>query len=180
MRKLSLSELSRLTIDEYRVVEKFRIVIVLDNLRSRYNIGAVFRTADAFRAKALYLCGITATPPCREINKTALGATESVDWIFFETTIQAINHLRSSGFIIYAVEQTERSIHLDRFAIPGEASNIALVLRNAVHGVDQAIVDACDGVIEIPQFGTKHSLNAAMSAGIVMWQIINLLLKNKH
>lgn len=180
MRKLSLPELSRLSVEEYRIAEKFPVVIVLDNLRSRYNIGSVFRTADAFRAQALYLCGITATPPCREINKTALGATESVEWRHFETTLHAVSHLRSSSFKIFAIEQTENSISLDRLVFPEANQKIALIIGNEVFGVDQAIVDVCDCVIEIPQFGTKHSLNVAVSTGIVMWQIINLLLTNKY
>jgi 23S rRNA (guanosine2251-2'-O)-methyltransferase len=172
MRKLSLAELGRMNNEEHKKAFKLPVIVVLDNLRSQHNIGSVFRTADAFRFEAIYLCGISATPPQREINKTALGATESVNWKYFETTQDAIEELIASGYKICAIEQTEDSTPLSEFKIPAE-NGLAIVFGNEVSGVDQSIVDTSDFCVEIPQFGTKHSLNVAVSAGIISWVIVN-------
>jgi len=169
MRKLSMSELNRKTPDEFKKTEKVPIVIVLDNVRSMNNVGSVFRTADAFLLQAIYLCGVTATPPHREIQKTALGATETVTWKHFSTTIDAINDLRKDGFTIYAVEQAERSTMLDDLKL--DSKKIALIFGNEVNGVDQEALNICDACIEIPQHGTKHSINLAVSVGIVVWEM---------
>jgi 23S rRNA (guanosine2251-2'-O)-methyltransferase len=168
MKKLQMDELNRLSVEEFKKADKSGLVIVLDNIRSQHNIGSVFRTADAFRAEALYLCGITATPPHREIQKTALGATESVHWAYFEHTPLAIEKLKAEGYCIIAVEQTDASILLNNF-VPEKGKKYALVFGNEVHGVAQDVVNTCDLSLEIPQFGTKHSLNIAVSAGIVLW-----------
>ncbi|MBE0662149.1 MAG: RNA methyltransferase [Bacteroidales bacterium] len=172
MRKLSLAELGRMNNEEHRKAQKLPVIVVLDNLRSQHNIGSIFRTADAFRFEAIYLCGISATPPQREMNKTALGATESVAWKYFETTLYAIEELKAKGYKICSVEQTEGSTPLSGFEIPA-ANGLAVVFGNEVTGVDQSIVDASDFCVEIPQYGTKHSLNVAVSAGIISWEIVN-------
>lgn len=170
MRKLLNRELERKTINQYHESEKSPFVIVLDNVRSQSNIGSIFRTADAFLTKAIYLCGITAAPPHREIQKTALGATESVDWKYFPKTIDAITELKESGYIILGIEQAEDSVELQNMKIiTGE--NYALVFGNEVNGVDQDIINLCDHCVEIPQFGTKHSFNIAISTGIVLWEL---------
>ena len=171
-----MDELNRKSAEEFKKASKLPVVIVLDNVRSMNNIGSVFRTADAFLLEAIYLCGVTAKPPHREIQKTALGATETVNWKYFETTLEAVNTLKSKGFKTYAVEQADQSIMLDKF-IP-EQGKIALVFGNEVSGVEQAVIDVCDACIEIPQFGTKHSLNISVSAGIVVWEVANYLNKN--
>lgn len=170
MRKLLNSELNRKTPEEVHISEKSPFIIVLDNVRSQSNVGSVFRTADAFLAEAVYLCGITGKPPSREIQKTALGATESVSWRYFQRTTEAINLLRSSGYRIVAIEQAEGSVELQDFT-PEEGQKYALVFGHEVSGVDQEVVDLCDICIEIPQFGMKHSFNIAVSAGIVLWEI---------
>jgi len=170
MRKLGNDELNRLNNEEYKKAEKLPCLVVLDNIRSLNNIGSVFRTSDAFRVGAVYLCGITATPPHREIHKTALGATESVDWLYFSETKDAIEKIKAEGYKVYSVEQAERSISLEKFQINSQ-DKIALVFGHEVHGVSQEIVDLSDGCIEIPQFGTKHSLNISVSMGIVIWDI---------
>lgn len=172
MRKLETHELNRLTVSDFKTVEKLQVVIVLDNVRSQNNIGSVFRTADAFRISALHLCGITATPPHREIHKTALGATESVSWKYFSSTMDSIAELKRNGFTICAVEQTTTSIPIGRF-FPGEHEKIALVFGNEVHGVDENVIKEVDTCLEIPQFGTKHSLNIAVAAGIVIWDLFS-------
>jgi 23S rRNA (guanosine2251-2'-O)-methyltransferase len=170
MRKLQTRELDRLTTEQYRKSEKAPFIIVLDNIRSQSNVGSVFRTADAFLTRSIYLCGITARPPHREIQKTALGATESVDWKYFEETAEAIRELKSKNFKIVGIEQAEGSTDLGDFSLePGKG--YALVFGNEVNGVDQKIIDECDYVVEIPQFGTKHSFNIAVSAGIVLWEL---------
>jgi len=169
MRKLSMDELGRKSTEEFKSASKIPIVIVLDNVRSMNNIGSVFRTADAFLLEGIYLCGVTATPPHREIQKTALGATESVSWKHFPSTIDAVNELKKDGFTVYAVEQAENSTMLDKLNLPDK--KIALVFGNEVSGVEQSVIDACAGCIEIPQYGTKHSLNLAVSMGIVIWEI---------
>lgn len=174
MRKLSMDELNRKTAEEFKRASKLPIVIVLDNVRSMNNVGSVFRTADAFLIEAIYLCGVTAKPPHREIQKTALGATETVNWKHFETTTDAIHSLKNEGYKIYAVEQADQSIMLDKF-IPAPG-NIALVFGNEVTGVEQAVIDVCDACIEIPQYGTKHSLNLAVSVGIMVWSVTRQIL----
>lgn len=169
MRKLLNSELERLTPEEYKASVKKNIIIVLDNVRSLLNTGSVFRTADAFKAESLYLCGITGTPPHREINKTALGATESVPWKYFGNTPDAIRELREMGCTIVSVEQAEGSTRLDNFVFE-QAKRYAIVFGHEIHGVSQEVIDLSDVCIEIPQFGTKHSLNISVAAGIVLWE----------
>jgi tRNA G18 (ribose-2'-O)-methylase SpoU len=170
MRKLQNSELERKTVEEFRVSQKAPFTIVLDNVRSQSNVGSVFRTADAFLVEEICLCGITARPPHREIQKTALGATESVAWRYFKSTEEAVNELKERGHIIIAVEQAKGAIELqDVKIIPGK--KYALIFGHEVNGVDQSIIDKCDHCLEIPQFGTKHSFNIAVSAGIVLWEL---------
>jgi len=178
MRKLSLTELGRMSAEEHRKARKLPVVIVLDNLRSQHNIGSIFRTADAFRFEAVYLCGISATPPNREMQKTALGATESVSWKYFENTMQAIAELRNKKYRIISVEQTESSIPLNDFELH-PSPGLGIIFGNEVGGIEQSIVDVSDVCIEIPQFGTKHSLNVAVSAGIVIWEVFNKYLSKK-
>lgn len=170
MRKLQNRELGRKSIPEFRESAKSPFVIVLDNIRSHSNVGSVFRTADAFLTESIYLCGITARPPHRDIQKTALGATESVEWKYFSNTAAALAELKSKGFRVIGIEQTEGSVSLAEF-IPEPRTKYALVFGHEVNGVDQAIIDECDYVVEIPQFGTKHSFNIAVSAGIVLWEM---------
>jgi len=178
MRKLKNEELNRLSADEYKFAEKTPIIIVLDNVRSALNVGSIFRTCDAFRIEALYLCGITGKPPDREINKTALGATETVEWKYFPSALQAFEELRKIKTKIFAIEQTENSITLDKF-LPRPNQKVAVVFGNEVKGVEQEVIDKCDGVIEIPQTGMKHSLNIAVSAGIVIWELYGKLKSKK-
>ncbi len=173
MRKLNNDELERLDIEKFKQAEKLPCIVVLDNVRSLNNIGSVFRTSDAFRIQAIYLCGITAKPPHREIHKTALGATESVSWAYFEQTEQAIEKLKNESYKIFAVEQAENSIPLDSFAVE-RGQKIALIFGHEIRGVSQKVVNLSDGCIEIPQYGTKHSLNVSVSAGIVVWEIFKL------
>ncbi len=175
MRKLSMEELNRKSTDEFKQAQKLPIIVVLDNVRSMNNIGSVFRTADAFLLEGIYLCGVTAKPPHREIQKTALGATDTVNWKHFETTIEAVNLLKNEGYKIYAVEQADESIMLDKFT--PDSSKLALVFGNEVSGVEQAVIDVCDACIEIPQYGTKHSLNISVSAGIVVWEVAKSISK---
>ncbi len=170
MRKLLNKELGRKSIDQFRESEKSQFVIVLDNVRSHNNVGSVFRTADAFLTRRIYLCGITATPPHRDIQKTALGATESVEWSYFKTTADAVRELKREGYRIIAVEQAEGSVELQDF-IPEKDGKYALVFGHEVNGVSQEVVDMSDMCVEIPQFGTKHSFNIAVSAGIVLWEV---------
>jgi tRNA G18 (ribose-2'-O)-methylase SpoU len=170
MRKLLNSELERKSVEQFRKSEKSPFIIVLDNVRSQNNVGSIFRTADAFLSEAIYLCGITATPPHREINKTALGATESVTWKYFPKTSAAINELRDSGYRIIGIEQAEGSVELQNMKII-KGEKYALVFGHEVNGVDQDILDLCDQCVEIPQFGTKHSFNIAISVGIVLWEL---------
>lgn len=169
-RKLKNEELSRISATEFKSAPKTPVVIVLDDIRSAYNVGSVFRTADAFLAEAIYLCGFTPVPPHREIQKTALGANETVSWKYFKSAVSAIEELRHSGYKIAAVEQTENSVVLNKFfAAKGE--KLAVVFGNEVGGVAQPVIDSADVCIEIPQFGTKHSLNIAVCAGIVIWDL---------
>jgi 23S rRNA (guanosine2251-2'-O)-methyltransferase len=174
-RKLKLDELNRVSVQEFKNQKKLPIIVVLDNIRSLNNIGSFFRTSDAFNIEAIYLCGITAQPPHREIQKTALGATESVEWKYFETTEQALVKLKENEFLIYAIEQTENSIYLQEFTYNLE--KIALVFGNEVEGVGQNVINLSKNSIEIPQFGTKHSLNVSISFGVVLWHLANQGLK---
>jgi 23S rRNA (guanosine2251-2'-O)-methyltransferase len=170
MRKLLNSELERKTVEQFKSIEKAPFVIVLDNVRSLSNVGSIFRTADAFLTEAIYLCGITSCPPHREIQKTALGATESVTWKYFPATAEAVNELKNKGYEIIAIEQAEGSKELQNLQIE-KSRKYALVFGHEVNGVDQEIVNICDQCVEIPQFGTKHSFNIAISVGIVLWEV---------
>lgn len=172
MKKLSLNELGRISVEEYKNSLKTSIVVVLDNIRSQHNIGSIFRTADAFRIEKIYLCGITAQPPSREIQKTALGATESVNWQYFENTIDAVEKLKEEGFLIISIEQVSKSLSLVDF-MPEKNKKYAVIFGNEVDGVQQEVIDKSDNCIEIPQFGTKHSFNVSVTAGIVMWDLFN-------
>jgi tRNA G18 (ribose-2'-O)-methylase SpoU len=169
-RKLKNEELNRITVDEFKSTEKTPIIIVLDNIRSLNNIGSVFRTADAFLIEAVYLCGITATPPHREIQKTALGATETVNWKYFESTTEAITELKNNNYKIAAIEQTENSTMLNDFNI-NKNEKLAVIFGNEVKGVEQTAIDLSEVVIEIPQYGTKHSLNISVSCGVIIWDL---------
>jgi 23S rRNA (guanosine2251-2'-O)-methyltransferase len=171
MRKLKNSELERLSVDEYKETTKTPITVVLDNIRSCNNIGSVFRTSDALLIEKVILCGITATPPNKDIHKTALDAEKSVPWEYFEETETAIARLKESGYRVFAVEQVEHSISLPDFT-PEKDQKLALVFGNEVKGVQQSVVNICDGAIEIPQYGTKHSFNISVSAGIVLWDLV--------
>lgn len=173
-RKLANEELGRTDIESFKKEDKNQLIAILDNVRSLNNIGSVFRTADAFAIEAVYLCGISAQPPHREINKTALGATESVRWKYYEQTIDAVKQLQEDGWKVYSIEQTEKSIMLNNFN-PKQDEKVALVFGHEVKGVDQEIINLSDGVIEIPQKGTKHSLNISVSAGVVIWELVNKL-----
>ena len=203
MRKLKITEMGRMNVEEFRASEKMPLIVVLDDVRSMYNVGSVFRTADAFRVEAIYLCGITAQPPHPEIHKTALGAEETVAWKHFPTALDAVLSLKQQGYVVFAIEQCEGSTLLNELGIGNEGlgmdtpyeqphsiphsstvncqlstvnSKFALILGNEVKGVHQEVVDACDGCIEIPQFGTKHSLNVSTTAGIVIWEFAKRLL----
>jgi len=169
MRKLNVDELNRVSIEKLDQLEKLPVVCVLDNIRSQHNIGSIFRTCDAFRVSGLYLCGITATPPNREINKSALGATESVKWQYFENTLSAIYQLKTEGYKIIAIEQATESVFLEDY-IPQKSEKVALVFGNEVMGVSEDIMNEIDACIEIPQFGTKHSFNVSVTAAIVLYQ----------
>lgn len=169
MRKLTVEELNRMDIEAFHQSEKLPLIIVLDNIRSLHNVGSVFRTADAFRLQGVWLCGITACPPAAEIHKTALGAEDSVSWEYFEDTLDAVKHLQREGYEVLAVEQVEGSLKLNTFRID-PAKRYALILGNEVKGVRQDVVDAADAALEIPQYGTKHSMNVSVTAGIVMWE----------
>ncbi len=174
MRKLLNEELDRLSVGEFKNAPKIPVLVVLDNVRSQNNIGSVFRTADAFRFERILLCGITATPPHREIHKTALGATESVDWEYHEDTAAAITELKQKGYRILSIEQAESAISLENIFL-SENQKYALVFGNEVRGVDQKVLDLSDDCIEIPQHGTKHSLNISVAAGIVIWEVFRKL-----
>lgn len=168
MRKLKLDELNRASVSEFKNQDKLPVIVVLDNIRSMHNIGSIFRTSDGFAVEQIYLCGITAQPPHREIEKTALGATQSVNWTYFETPLQAVEKLRADGYQIIAIEQAENSTMLNEF-VPLINNKYALVLGNEVNGVSDEVMKKIDTCIEIPQFGTKHSFNVVVSAGIVLW-----------
>lgn len=170
MRKLKNEELDRKSPEEFKAMEKLPIVVVLDNVRSAYNVGSVFRTADGFPIDGIYLCGITGHPPHKEIAKTALGSTETVSWKYFKSTLDAVAELKGAGYQVYAIEQAEGSKSLRNFELETSNLKLALVFGHEVDGVQQAVIDVCDGCIEIPQGGTKHSLNIAVSAGVVLWE----------
>lgn len=172
MRKLRNSELNRLNVAEFKATEKIPLIVILDNVRSLNNIGSVFRTADAFLIEKIYLCGITAQPPHKEIHKTALGATESVDWEYIESTETLIKELQKKKIKIVAIEQAERSTSLEQF-MPTKGESYAVIFGNEVKGVTQNVVDCSDHCIEIPQYGTKHSLNISVSCGIVLWDLFS-------
>ena len=177
MRKLNIEELQRLSVDEYKQIEKIPLIVVLDDVRSMYNVGSIFRTSDAYKVECIYLCGITGCPPHSEIHKTALGAEESVDWIKFDDIHTAVQDLKNRGYKVFAVEQAEGSIF---FPLPQDVLDIddkgyAIVLGNEVKGVKQSVVDMCDACIELPQYGTKHSLNVSTVAGIVIWEMFKML-----
>jgi tRNA G18 (ribose-2'-O)-methylase SpoU len=174
MRKLKNEELERKTVSEFKSSSKTPVIIVLDNVRSLNNVGSVFRTADAFLVEAVYLCGITGTPPHKEIQKTALGATESVSWKYFKKTLDALEDLKKNNYIVYAIEQAESAIMLNNF-MPNKRQKLAIIFGNEVKGVEQEVIDASTDVIEIPQLGTKHSLNISVSVGIVMWDLFRKL-----
>ncbi|MEJ2595114.1 MAG: RNA methyltransferase [bacterium] len=171
MKKLRNEELNRLTIDEFRQAEKKPVIIILDNIRSLHNIGSIFRTGDAFRVAHIYLCGITACPPHREIHKTALGSTETVDWTYFEKTTEAIELARKEGYSVIALEQTDESIYLNEYQ-PVDLKKLALVLGNEIKGVSEDVIPLVDGCLEIPQFGHKHSFNVSVSSGIALWDLL--------
>lgn len=176
MRKLRNNELNRLSVDEFKSSQKSPIIVVLDNIRSLNNVGSVFRTSDAFRIEKIFLCGITAIPPHKEIHKTALGATESVLWEYAENVLDVITDLKKEGVITLAIEQAENSIKLNEFN-PQKERVYAVVFGNEVKGVQQKVVDQCDKVIEIPQYGTKHSLNISVSCGVVLWDVFQKIEK---
>ncbi len=178
MRKLKNSELNRKSIQEYKQSDKTPITIIMDNIRSLNNIGSIFRTGDGFLIEKVILCGISATPPHRDIHKTALGATESVDWEYYENTTDAVSHLKKEGYTIIAVEQAVGSILLQDF-VHTRGSSYAVIFGHEVKGISQDIVDMCDYCVEIPQFGTKHSFNVAVSAGIVLWEIYRKTISDK-
>ena len=174
MKKLKIEELNRVTPDEYAEMDKIRLSVVLDNVRSLNNIGSVFRTADAFLVEKIYLCGISATPPSAEIHKTALRAEDTVKWEYVEDTLKLVERLKKEGYTLLAVEQTEKSTLLNQLRMDSDKS-YAVVLGNEVKGVQQSVIERCDGSLEIPQFGTKHSLNVSVAAGIVIWHLFSLL-----
>ena len=165
-----MDELGRMSVDEFKQAPKTPIIVILDNIRSMHNVGSVFRTADAFLIEAIFLCGYTPQPPHRDIQKTALGATETIDWIYFPTTMEAVQMLKEKGYRIFAVEQAEGSISLERFVQTEEKT--AVIFGNEVDGVDATVLPLCDGCIEIPQLGMKHSLNISVAAGIVLWEMV--------
>lgn len=174
MKKRSVLELNRITREEFKKRDKIPLVVIMDNIRSLNNVGSVFRTSDAFLVDSIYLCGITATPPHPEIHKTALGAEDSVEWIYYEDTNEVVDKLHKEKYIVYAVEQVENSIMLPYLQLD-KNKKYAIVLGNEVKGVQQTVVDKCDQSIEIPQFGTKHSLNVSVTAGLVIWDFFKLL-----
>lgn len=174
MKKLKITEMNRLTPDEFKSSSKLPLVVVLDNVRSLHNVGSVFRTGDAFLIEAVYLCGITSTPPHAEIHKTALGAENTVNWTYFEDTRVAVNQLKRDGYTVFAIEQAFGSTFLTNLELD-RPPKYAVILGNEVNGVQQSVVDLCDGCIEIPQFGTKHSLNVSVTGGIVIWEFFKLM-----
>ena len=178
-RKLKVEELNRIDIQEFKEARKINLTVVLDNVRSLNNIGSVFRTSDAFRVNEILLCGITATPPHVEIHKTALGAEDSMSWKYYEDTLSAINELKEKNYTVFAIEQTENSTLLTDLSLD-ENQKYAIILGHEVHGVQQKVIDASHGCIEIPQHGTKHSLNISVAAGIVIWDFYKGLHEKSH
>jgi tRNA G18 (ribose-2'-O)-methylase SpoU len=170
MRKLSMEELGRKSVEDFKLADKKPLVVVMDNIRSMHNVGSVFRTADAFLISGICLCGFTPQPPHRDIHKTALGATDSVDWLYYEHTVDAILALKERGYKVLAIEQTEGSIMLDEYA--HKQLPTAFVFGNEVDGVSDEVIQVCDGVIEIPQWGMKHSLNISVAAAVVLWEFV--------
>ena len=169
MRKLKNNELERINIEEFKRATKTPVTIILDNVRSAINVGSIFRTSDAFLIEKIILCGITAIPPDKEIRKTALGATDSVKWEFFENTINAVSKLKAEGYHVIGIEQTDKSTMLNDISLPKKS--IAIIMGNEVNGVAQEVINMCNEVIEVPQFGTKHSLNISVATGIVIWEL---------
>jgi len=169
MKKLKITEMNRLTVEEFKEEKKTPLIVVLDNVRSLHNVGSVFRTADAFLVEAVYLCGITCTPPHAEIHKTALGAENTVTWKHYQDTHQAVSDLKAQGYTVFAIEQAAGSTLLPDLQLD-KSKKYAVILGNEVKGVQQTVVDVCDGCIEIPQFGTKHSLNVSVTGGIIIWE----------
>lgn len=188
MKKLTMLEMGRINAEQFKAADKMPLIIILDNVRSLNNIGSVFRTCDAFRVEAIYLCGISATPPSPEIHKTALGAEDSVAWKYFEDTHEAVRQLQQRGFKVMAIEQCQGSVMLDQwepnFQAPQTSETpfqpYAIVMGNEVKGVQQTVVDMCDGCIEIPQYGTKHSLNVSVTTGLVIWDFFKAFEKVAH
>lgn len=175
-RKLSMEELHRISVQEFKEAEKLPLTVVLDNVRSQNNIGSVFRTGDAFRVERICLCGICSTPPHRDIHKTALGAEDSVDWTYYEESIDCVRELKGQGYKVYSIEQVDDSVMLD--SITGDMGDrIAVIFGNEVEGVQEELLPLCDGSIEIPQQGTKHSLNVSCAAAIVLWEFFKILKK---
>ncbi|MEO8771995.1 MAG: RNA methyltransferase [Ferruginibacter sp.] len=177
MQKLSMEELNRKTVAEFKRSEKTPVIAVLENIRSAYNVGSVFRTSDAFLLEGVYITGYTAKPPHKEIKKTALGAEDTVEWKYFANATEAIEHLKSIGYKVYAVEQVQNSFSLEQIDF-GDKEKIAVIFGNEVTGVEQETILQCDGCIEIPQLGMKHSLNIATAAGVVLWEIVRKRIKN--
>lgn len=173
-RKLKITELNRISAEEFKKADKLPLVVILDNVRSLHNIGSVFRTSDAFRVECIYLCGITATPPHPEMHKTALGAEFTVDWKYVNNAVEAVDNLRREGYVVFSVEQAENSIMLEDMRLE-QGKRYAVVLGNEVKGVQQEVIDHSDGCVEIPQYGTKHSLNVSVTAGIVIWDLFKQL-----
>ena len=171
---MKITELNRISAEEFKKADKLPLVVILDNVRSLHNIGSVFRTSDAFRVECIYLCGITATPPHPEMHKTALGAEFTVDWKYVNNAVEAVDNLRQEGYIVFSVEQAENSIMLEDMRLE-QGKRYAVVLGNEVKGVQQEVIDHSDGCIEIPQYGTKHSLNVSVTAGIVIWDLFKQL-----
>ena len=167
--------MQRLSVDEFKQAEKLPLIVVLDDVRSMHNVGSVFRTGDAFRIEAVYLCGITSTPPNAEIHKTALGAEDSVEWKYFDTALEAVEDLKSNSYEVYSVEQAHGSTMLQEFT-PIYNNRYAVILGNEVKGVHQEVIDASDGCLEIPQFGTKHSMNVSVTAGIIIWHFAKMII----
>ena len=170
MRKLSMEELGRKSVEDFKLADKKPLVVVMDNIRSMHNVGSVFRTADAFLISGICLCGFTTQPPHRDIHKTALGATDSVDWLYYENTVDAVLALKARGYKVLAIEQTEGSIMLDEYV--DKQMPTAFVFGNEVDGVSDEVIQVCDGVIEIPQWGMKHSLNISVAAAVVLWEFV--------
>lgn len=176
MRKKNIIDLNRITQEEFKQIDKISLTVILDNIRSLNNVGSVFRTSDAFLVENIFLCGITSTPPHAEIHKTALGAEDTVNWEYYEDTCEVVDKLHGDGYIVYAIEQVENSIMMTNLLLDSN-KKYAVILGNEVKGVDQKVVDKCDQCIEIPQFGTKHSLNVSVTAGLVIWDFFKQLYK---